>query len=75
MREKGVPVDKLLAAADDANAALKSSDAAWEHLRPLVQPASDAELAAIKAYYRSGITDGWERRPNGVGRETDQAID
>lgn len=59
-REKGVPVEKLLAAADDANAALKSSDAAWEHLRPLVQPASDAELAAIKAYYRSGITDGWD---------------
>lgn len=57
--EKGAPVEKLLAAVDDANATLGSSDKAWEHLRPLIKPASDAELNAIKAYYRSGITKGW----------------
>ena len=59
VREKQVPVEKLLAAADDANEVLATSDAAWERLRPLIKPASDAELAAIKAYFRSGITKGW----------------
>ncbi|MFN0219297.1 MAG: ABC transporter substrate-binding protein [Hyphomicrobium sp.] len=59
VRDKGVPIKKLLAAADDANATLGASDAAWEHLRPLVKPATEAELGAIKAYYRSGITKGW----------------
>lgn len=59
VREKGVPVEKLLAAADDANAALAASDEAWERLRPLIKPASDAELSAIREYYRSGITKGW----------------
>ncbi len=49
----------FLKAAADANAVLASSDAAWERLRPLVKPASDAELAAIKAYYRAGIPAPW----------------
>jgi NitT/TauT family transport system substrate-binding protein len=59
VREKGVPVEKLLAAAADANATLGASDEAWERLRPLIKPASDAELSAIMEYYRSGITKGW----------------
>lgn len=57
--EKQVPIDKLLAAADDANAVLATSDDAWERLRPLIKPASDAELTAIKSYFRTGITKGW----------------
>ena len=59
VRNKGVPVDKLLAAVADANRVLASSDGAWERLRPLIKPASDAELIAIRNYYRSGITGSW----------------
>lgn len=54
-----VPVDKLLAASVDANAVLAKSDEAWERLKPLVKPASDEEMASIKAYFRSGITGPW----------------
>jgi NitT/TauT family transport system substrate-binding protein len=59
VRDKGVPVDVLLAAVSDANVVLARSDAAWERLRPLIKPASDAELIAIRNYYRSGITGSW----------------
>ncbi|HPG89376.1 MAG TPA: ABC transporter substrate-binding protein [Hyphomicrobium sp.] len=54
-----VPVEKLLAASDDANAVLAKSDAAWDRLKPLVKAATDEEMAAIKAYFRSGITGPW----------------
>jgi NitT/TauT family transport system substrate-binding protein len=54
-----IPVDVLLSAVADANAVLAKSDAAWERLRPLIRPASDAELVAIRDYYRSGITGAW----------------
>jgi NitT/TauT family transport system substrate-binding protein len=59
VRENHVPVDKLLAAVAQANAVLASSDSAWQRLRPLIKPASDAELVAIRDYYRSGITGSW----------------
>lgn len=59
VREKAVPVGQLLAAVADANAVLASSDSAWQRLRPLIKPASDAELVAIRDYYRSGITGTW----------------
>jgi NitT/TauT family transport system substrate-binding protein len=54
-----VPVDKLLAAAADANAVLAKSDTAWDRLKPLIKPSSDEEMASIKAYFRSGITGPW----------------
>lgn len=57
--QKSVPVDVLLNAVADANEVLAKSDAAWERLRPLIKPASDAELVAIRDYYRSGITGAW----------------
>lgn len=57
--DNGVPVDVLLNAVADGNAVLAKSDAAWERLRPLIRPASDAELVAIRDYYRSGITGAW----------------
>ena len=57
--DRRVPVDVLLSAVADANAVLAKSDAAWERLRPLIKPASDAELVAIRDYYRSGITGAW----------------
>jgi NitT/TauT family transport system substrate-binding protein len=42
------------------NAILAESDLAWERLRPLVKPSSDAELAAIRSAYRAGIPDPWQ---------------
>lgn len=57
--DRAVPIDGLLRAIADANAVLATSDAAWERLRPLIKPASDAELDALKDYYRSGITNTW----------------
>ncbi|MFA5958695.1 ABC transporter substrate-binding protein [Hyphomicrobium sp.] len=59
VRDQAVPVDTLLAAVADANVVLASSDAAWLRLRPLIKPASDGELVAIRDYYRSGITGSW----------------
>jgi NitT/TauT family transport system substrate-binding protein len=59
VKDGSVPVDKLLAAAADANAVLAKSDAAWERLKPLVKPSSDEEMASIRAYFRSGITGPW----------------
>jgi NitT/TauT family transport system substrate-binding protein len=59
VEKNNVPVDTLLAAVADANAVLAKSDAAWERLRPLIKPASDAELIAIRNYYRAGIPGPW----------------
>jgi NitT/TauT family transport system substrate-binding protein len=42
-----------------ANEILATSDAAWERIRGLVKPKSDAEFAAIKAFYRKGIPQPW----------------
>lgn len=55
----GAAVDKLLAASNDANAVLAKSDEAWDRLKPLVKAATDEEMQAIKAYFRSGITGPW----------------
>lgn len=41
------------------NTVLAQSDAAWERLRPLVKPANDPELAAIRSFYRAGIPGPW----------------
>lgn len=49
----------FLAAVKAGNQVLATSDAAWERLRNLVKPADDAEFAALRAYYRSGIPNGW----------------
>ena len=59
--DKQIPVEGLLAAAKDGNDVLAKSDRAWERLRPLVRAASEDEFAAIKAYFRSGITKPWGR--------------
>lgn len=57
--DRAVPIEELLRAVADANTVLAKSDEAWERLRPLIKPASDAELDALKDYYRSGITNTW----------------
>ena len=55
----GPALAAFLDAAARGNAVLRESDAAWERIRGLVKPASDAELAALKSYYRAGIPRPW----------------
>jgi len=57
--DKGVARTAFFKAVAEANALLQSSDAAWDRLRPLVKPSSDAELGAIKAFYRNGVPGPW----------------
>jgi len=56
---KGKEIAAFLSAANEANAILASSDLSWERIKGLVRAADDTELAAMKAYYRSGITRPW----------------
>ena len=56
---KQVALEAFFRAVAEGNAVLARSDAAWERLRPLVQPANDAELAAIRSFYRAGIPRPW----------------
>jgi NitT/TauT family transport system substrate-binding protein len=51
--------EAFFAAVAAGNAILAESDLAWERLRPLVKPSSDAEFAAIRSFYRAGITGPW----------------
>lgn len=62
VKSAGLPVDGFLAAIAEANDLLAKSDKPWEYLRPLVNPTSESEYAAIKAYFRSGITSPWGTR-------------
>lgn len=57
--EKAAALAAFFKAVEAGNQVLKTSDAAWERLRPLIRPANDAELAEIKAFYRSGIPGPW----------------
>jgi NitT/TauT family transport system substrate-binding protein len=57
--KKGPAIAAFLDAVAKANAILAKSDAAWDRVRTLVKPESDAEFAAIKAYYREGIPTPW----------------
>ena len=54
-----MPIDLFLSAINDANALLAKSDKAWIRLRHLVKPATEDEFNALKAYFRSGITEPW----------------
>ena len=57
--EKRAAFAAFFAAVAGGNEILAQSDRAWDRLRPLVKPASDAELAAIRSAYRAGITGAW----------------
>jgi NitT/TauT family transport system substrate-binding protein len=56
---KQAALQAFFRAVSEGNAVLARSDAAWERLRPLVQPANDAEFAAIRSFYRAGIPGPW----------------
>ncbi len=54
--------DALLAlfqASRDAKALLAEDDAAWERLRPLMQPQSERVFVHLRDGYRSGIPERW----------------
>jgi NitT/TauT family transport system substrate-binding protein len=59
LKVKRAAIGAFLRAVAEGNAVLVRSDAAWERLRPLVRPANDAELAAIRSFYRAGIPGPW----------------
>ena len=56
---KGAAIATFLDVVVKANEILATSDAAWERIRGLVKPKTDAEFAAIKAFYRKGIPQPW----------------
>src|SRR6185503_12980176 len=56
---KRTVLEAFFTAVADGNSVLAHSDAAWERLKPLVQPANDAELVAIRSFYRAGIPKPW----------------
>ncbi|WP_245294154.1 ABC transporter substrate-binding protein [Methylobrevis pamukkalensis] len=45
----------FVAASREAKEILRTSDAEWERLRPIVRPADDAELAILRDRFREGI--------------------
>ncbi len=53
-------VTKFHSAIRAGNEVLAKSDKAWERIRPRMRVKSDAEFEALKAYYRSGIPQGWK---------------
>jgi NitT/TauT family transport system substrate-binding protein len=57
--KKPAEITSFLSVVEQGNAILAKSDAAWDRIRPLVRPESDAEFAAVKAYYRAGIPSPW----------------
>jgi len=57
--KKPTELAAFLSVVEQGNAVLAKSDAAWDRIRHLVRPDSDAEFAAIKAYYRAGIPQPW----------------
>ena len=58
-KEMGPALDGFFRAVAAANATLKTSDAAWERLRPTMQVKSDAEFLKVRDYYRAGIAGPW----------------
>jgi NitT/TauT family transport system substrate-binding protein len=65
--KKAAEIAAFLTAVEQGNAILAKSDEAWERIRHLVRPETDAEFTAIKAYYRAGIPKPW------TGAETKSA--
>jgi NitT/TauT family transport system substrate-binding protein len=52
----------LIDASYEAKALLKSDDAVWERLRPIMDAEDDAMFQALKEGYREGIPDRYERK-------------
>lgn len=52
----------LIDASYEAKALLKTDDAVWETLRPIMDAEDDATFQALKEGYRDGIPDRYERK-------------
>ncbi len=57
--KKGAEIDTFFKVVRQANQVLSTSEGAWDDIRSLVRPKTDAEFAAIKASYRSGMPAPW----------------
>lgn len=58
-KTKGAEIAAFLKCMQQGNDVMQKSDEAWERLRPLIKPASDAELKSIAEFYKSGIPKPW----------------
>ena len=65
-KTKGPQIAAFLKSMAQGNEVLRT-DEAWERLRPLIKPSSDAELKSIAQFYKSGIPRPW------AGAETQAA--
>lgn len=58
-QKAGPQLDGFFRAVAAANATLKTSDAAWERLRPSMQVQTDAEFQRLRDYFRAGVPTPW----------------
>lgn len=58
-KTKGPALAAFMAAVSKGNEVLTQSDEAWDRLKPLVKPSSDAELKTIAQFYRAGVPKPW----------------
>lgn len=58
-KTKADQIAKFFETVRGGNDVLASSDEAWNDIRKLVRPKTDAEFAAIKKAYRDGIPNQW----------------
>jgi NitT/TauT family transport system substrate-binding protein len=72
--KKGPAIAAFLDVVANANAILAQSDSAWERIRGLVKPNDDAELAAIKAFYRAGIPAPWNAADTAAAQKLTQVL-
>ena len=59
----------LVDASYEAKALLKSDDAVWDKFRPIMDAEDDAMFQALKAGYREGIPDRYERKDIAAAEE------
>lgn len=72
--EKGPAIAAFLAACKAGNEVLAKSDAAFDRVRDLVKPSSDAELVALREFYRSGIPGPWGAAETGQAEKLMQIL-
>lgn len=57
--KRGGDVDSFFSAVTAANETLKTSDEAWNRLKPSMQLQSDAEFDRLRDYFRAGVPTPW----------------
>jgi NitT/TauT family transport system substrate-binding protein len=59
LQDSGAQVEGFFRAVAAANETLKTSDAAWNRLKPQMQLSSDAEFLRLRDYFRVGVPGPW----------------